>query len=71
VDKLERPQSPWCSFCGKRPPEVRCVIVGPAVHICNECVRLCVEIMHQEHGVDPMSGPCPQMVNVSTDKGPV
>jgi ATP-dependent protease Clp ATPase subunit len=31
-----------CSFCGKSADEVRQLIVGPSVYICNECVRVCV-----------------------------
>jgi ATP-dependent Clp protease ATP-binding subunit ClpX len=34
-----------CSFCGKRPDQVRKLIAGPDVYICNECVTLCVEIL--------------------------
>ena len=34
-----------CSFCGKSKGQVRKLIVGPGVRICNECVELCVEIL--------------------------
>jgi len=34
-----------CSFCGKRQDQVRRLIAGPGVWICNECVLLCVEIL--------------------------
>jgi ATP-dependent Clp protease ATP-binding subunit ClpX len=34
-----------CSFCGKRQDQVRKLIAGPGVWICNECVALCVEIL--------------------------
>jgi ribosomal protein L37AE/L43A len=34
-----------CSFCGKRQDQVRKLIAGPGVWICNECVVLCVEIL--------------------------
>ncbi len=37
-----------CSFCGKGQKEVRKLIAGPAVYICNECVGLCNEIMSEE-----------------------
>ncbi|MBI4654555.1 MAG: ATP-dependent Clp protease ATP-binding subunit ClpX [Nitrospirae bacterium] len=37
-----------CSFCGKSQDEARKLIAGPAVYICNECVRLCNEIMAEE-----------------------
>jgi ClpX C4-type zinc finger protein len=38
-----------CSFCGKSQNEVRKIIAGPAVHICNECVDLCDEILTKEN----------------------
>ena len=39
----------YCSFCGKSQHEVRKLIAGPTVFICNECVELCTEIMHEEN----------------------
>jgi ClpX C4-type zinc finger len=37
-----------CSFCGKNQQEVRKLIVGPSVHICDECVKLCSGIVAAE-----------------------
>jgi ATP-dependent Clp protease ATP-binding subunit ClpX len=37
-----------CSFCGKGQKEVRKLIAGPTVYICDECVNLCNEIMAEE-----------------------
>lgn len=37
-----------CSFCGKTQREVRKLIAGPTVYICNECVILCDGIIHEE-----------------------
>ncbi len=37
-----------CSFCGKRRDQVRKLIAGPSVYICDECVGLCNEIMAEE-----------------------
>jgi ATP-dependent Clp protease ATP-binding subunit ClpX len=34
-----------CSFCGKTQEEVRYLICGPDVFICDECVNLCVEVI--------------------------
>lgn len=34
-----------CSFCGKSQKEVRALIAGPTVFICNECIDLCKEIV--------------------------
>ncbi len=38
----------YCSFCGKSQHEVRKLIAGPSVHICDECVDLCNEIIRDE-----------------------
>lgn len=37
-----------CSFCGKDQREVKKLIAGPSVHICNECVNLCNEIISED-----------------------
>jgi len=37
-----------CSFCGKRSEEVKRLIAGPGVYICNECVQLCMGIIGEE-----------------------
>ena len=37
-----------CSFCGKSQREVRKLIAGPTVYICDECVRLCNDIIRGE-----------------------
>ncbi|HMV66668.1 MAG TPA: ATP-dependent Clp protease ATP-binding subunit ClpX [Myxococcota bacterium] len=37
-----------CSFCGKSQKEVRKLIAGPSVYICDECVELCFEIIHED-----------------------
>ena len=37
-----------CSFCGKGPDEVGKLITGPSVHICNECVEMCNEILRED-----------------------
>ncbi len=34
-----------CSFCGKRQDEVRKLIAGPTVYICDECVALCMQVL--------------------------
>ena len=38
----------YCSFCGKSQHEVRKLIAGPTVFICDECVELCMEIIREE-----------------------
>jgi ATP-dependent Clp protease ATP-binding subunit ClpX len=39
---------PHCSFCGKSQDEVRKLIAGPTVYICDECIELCNEIIAEE-----------------------
>lgn len=41
-----------CSFCGKHQDQVRRLIAGPQVYICNECVDLCAEIIEEEFEED-------------------
>ena len=38
----------FCSFCGKNQNEVRKLIAGPSVYICNECIDLCNDIIQEE-----------------------
>ena len=38
----------FCSFCGKNQKEVKKLIAGPSVYICNECIKLCGEIVEDE-----------------------
>jgi ATP-dependent Clp protease ATP-binding subunit ClpX len=39
----------YCSFCGKSQHEVRKLIAGPTVFICDECVELCMDIIREDH----------------------
>jgi hypothetical protein len=39
-----------CSFCGKARPQLRRLIAGPGVYVCDECVALCVDILEDEIG---------------------
>lgn len=55
----------FCSFCGKNQKEVKKLIAGPSVYICNECIKLCGEIIDDEekekkadsHGIKDMLTP--------------
>ena len=40
----------YCSFCGKTQHEVRRLIAGPTVFICDECIELCMQIILEERG---------------------
>jgi ATP-dependent Clp protease ATP-binding subunit ClpX len=42
-----------CSFCGRGPEQVQKLITGPDVHICNECVTLCNDILREEEQREP------------------
>jgi len=42
-----------CSFCGKKQDEVKKLIAGPNVFICDECIELCNEIVLEDKGQDP------------------
>lgn len=41
-----------CSFCGKTQEQVRKLVAGPGVYICDECIELCTEIIEEELGTD-------------------
>ncbi len=41
-----------CSFCGKSQREVKKLIAGPTVYICDECIELCNDIIAEEYGQD-------------------
>ena len=37
-----------CSFCGKPQSQVRRLVAGPGVYICDECIELCMSILNDE-----------------------
>lgn len=47
-DSSDSKNTLYCSFCGKSQHEVRKLIAGPNVFICNECVELCMDIIREE-----------------------
>ncbi len=57
----------YCSFCGKSQHEVRKLIAGPSVFVCDECVELCNDIIREEMQEKAASGgaelPKPQEIN--------
>ena len=48
-----------CSFCGKSHSEVKKLIAGPGVYICNECIEVCSNILEKELGGTPSKGKTP------------
>src|SRR5574341_646035 len=74
-DKPETPAPPQstttkiqCSFCHKSRAEVRKIVAGPSVYICDECVELCSDLI-AEHD-EPESLIDPVRVNAATWPGP-
>jgi len=62
-----------CSFCGKGQKEVRKLIAGPTVYICDECIELCNDIIAEEYGQDEASSPTsevpkPQEIKAALDE---
>ena len=47
----------YCSFCGKSQHEVRKLIAGPSVFICDECIELCNDIIREESAADKSGKP--------------
>ncbi|MCD4715899.1 MAG: ATP-dependent Clp protease ATP-binding subunit ClpX [Desulfobacterales bacterium] len=51
-----------CSFCGKSQDEVKKLIAGPSVYICDECIQLCNEIIGEEYGQESEEDPEGQLL---------
>lgn len=62
----------YCSFCGKSQHEVRKLIAGPSVYICDECVSLCTDIIRDETQLSSTHSqkklPTPREINVTLDE---
>ncbi len=60
----------YCSFCGKSEHEVRKLIAGPSVFICDECVELCNDIIREELQAKPVNQglPKPQEIKSVLDE---
>ncbi|MFN3395280.1 MAG: ATP-dependent Clp protease ATP-binding subunit ClpX [Thermodesulfovibrionales bacterium] len=59
--KKDKEEKLKCSFCGKGHDEVRKLIAGPTVYICDECVELCNEIIAEELYLDNPPAPMPKL----------
>lgn len=63
TNKAEGEKLLYCSFCGKSQHEVRKLIAGPSVFICDECVDLCNDIIREEvqdeNGINPRNKSLP------------
>ncbi len=65
MKKDNAPHDLACSFCGKNQGEVKKLIAGPTVFICNECIGLCTDILREDNKKSPLaredgSKPTPQ-----------
>ncbi|MBG9793060.1 ATP-dependent protease [Paenibacillus dendritiformis] len=61
-----------CSFCGKSQEQVRKLVAGPGVYICDECIELCTEIVEEELGheeeIDLKDIPKPKEIRAILDQ---
>jgi ATP-dependent Clp protease ATP-binding subunit ClpX len=72
-DKKSGDKLLYCSFCGKSQHEVRKLIAGPSVFVCDECITLCNDIMREEiqndHGkTDKSDLPVPKDICATLDE---
>ncbi|MBU6304316.1 MAG: ATP-dependent Clp protease ATP-binding subunit ClpX [Betaproteobacteria bacterium] len=62
----------YCSFCGKSQHEVKKLIAGPSVFICDECIDLCNDIIRDEQAAEPETAkdglPTPQEIAARLDQ---
>ena len=61
-----------CSFCGKTQEQVKKLVAGPGVYICDECIELCNEIieeeLHEDMGADLEDVPKPREIKEILDQ---
>ena len=74
ADKSTGDKLLYCSFCGKSQHEVKKLIAGPSVFICDECIELCNDIIRDEVPVDGVAAkaaksdlPMPSEIKSSLD----
>lgn len=72
MPKYEERKQLKCSFCGKTQEQVRRLVAGPGVYICDECIELCQEIIDEEfqdtHDVDFKDVPKPYDIRAVLDE---
>ena len=73
-DKNKGDKLLYCSFCGKSQHEVRKLIAGPSVFVCDECIELCNDIIREENNnavpgkADRSDLPVPREIRASLDE---
>lgn len=55
ANKIEERKQVRCSFCNKTQDQVRKLIAGPGVYICDECIEICSEIIEEEFDGEPLT----------------
>jgi ATP-dependent Clp protease ATP-binding subunit ClpX len=73
LDRHDNPNNLCCSFCGKSQKEVKKLIAGPTVYICDECIGLCNDIIAEEIDREESKGgkiriPRPSEIKVVLDE---
>jgi hypothetical protein len=48
-----------CSFCGKQQSQVRKLVAGPGVFICDQCIELCMEVIREDTAMSEQGQPSP------------
>lgn len=68
MTKYDEPKAVKCSFCGKTQEQVRRLVAGPGVYICDECIELCQEIIEEEytHSTDIDWQDVPKPIEIKT-----
>ena len=57
-----------CSFCGKSREQVKKLVAGPGVYICDECIGLCNEIIEEEVYKDIVESPEMEIIDIPKPK---
>src|SRR5881396_1439891 len=66
---MERTGHPQCSFCGKSQNQVKKLVAGPGVFICDECVQLCNEVINEAAPPDSGTGASRARFRARTSSG--
>ena len=74
TDREDRRRHTRCSFCGKGQEQVRKLVAGPGVYICDQCIDLCQEVLEEDNRstsskrVKSGMMPTPQVIMASLDQ---
>ncbi len=65
-----KPIDVQCSFCGKKRDQVRKLVAGPGVFICDECVELCSAVLKDEDAAPPAGQVAERLVKKTQGRRP-